>query len=485
METLKNSKCPEVFQYFNELNQIPRCSGDEKAVSDWLVAFAEKLGLSAHQDEAMNVVIKKPGTAGYEASEPVILQGHMDMVCVKDEGSDHDFKKDPITLLVSGDKITADGTTLGADNGVAVSYGLALLASKDIPHPPMELLVTTSEETGMDGAFAVDPKTLDGRRLINIDAEEEGKLLVSCAGGVGTLLRLPVTREKAPEGAKPYKLVIDGLLGGHSGMEIHKQRGNANALLGRILRDLTKEGAVHVSAIHGGTKHNAIPAKAWADLVIPENDLKAVQDKIETWDRIFRDELAGADEGVKVQLQKGDQAPEQIFSEDTLAGAIRILRLTPTGVLAMSMAIPGLVQTSNNLGVVVTSEEEITFESAIRSSVRSNKKAIDDQMAILAEVCGAAIEYASDYPEWEYDPDSKLREIFVTTHEELYGNKPEIEAIHAGLECGLFSEKFDGQIDLISLGPNLYDVHTPKESMSISSVEKTYEYLKKVLANLK
>lgn len=485
METLKNSKCPEVFQYFNDLNQIPRCSGDEKAVSDWLVAFAEKLGLSAHQDEAMNVVIKKPGTAGYEASAPVILQGHMDMVCVSEEGSTHDFSKDPIRLLVSGDKITADGTTLGADNGIAVSYGLALLASSDVPHPPLELLVTTSEETGMDGAFAVDPGTLDGRRLINIDAEEEGKLLVSCAGGVGTLLRLPVTREAAPEGAIPFKLVIDGLQGGHSGMEIHKQRGNANVLLGRILSDLAKEGSVKVNAINGGSKHNAIPSKAWADLVIPEAGLEAVREKIESWDQMFKGELAGADEGVKVALQEADQAMEQVFTEETLTGAIRILRLTPTGVLAMSMAIPGLVQTSNNLGVVITADDEITFESAIRSSVRSNKKAVADQMAIIAQVCGAAIEYVSDYPEWQYDPNSQLREIFVSSHEELYGSKPEIDAIHAGLECGLFSEKFDGQIDLISFGPNLYDVHTPKESMSISSVEKTYDYLKKVLANLK
>lgn len=485
METLKNSSCFEVFQYFHDLNQIPRCSGDEKAVSDWLMDFAKNLGLSAYQDETLNVIIKKPGTAGYESSAPVILQGHMDMVCVKEEGSDHDFTKDPIKLVVSGDKITADRTTLGADNGIAVSYGLALLASTDIPHPPLELLVTTSEETGMDGAFGVDASKLDGRRLINIDAEEEGKLLVSCSGGVGTILHRPITWEAAPQGAKAHTLLIDGLLGGHSGMEIHKQRGNANTLLGRILSDLSKEMDLKVSAINGGSKHNAIPNKAQATLLLTSGELRMVEEKVKAWDGVLKNELAGADEGVKVTLVNDANEAEKVFSSESLLDSIAILRLTPTGVIAMSMAIPGLVQTSNNLGVVITHDDEITFESAIRSSVRTNKEAVADQMSIIAKACGASLEFVSDYPEWEYNANSELREVFVKTYEEMYGEKPEIDAIHAGLETGLFSEKFNGDIDLIAVGPNLLDVHTPQESMSISSVEKTYEYLKKVLGNLK
>ena len=485
METLKNSKCPEVFQYFKELNQIPRCSGDEQAVSDWLVKFAEDLGLKAQQDEALNVVIKKPGTEGYENSEPVILQGHMDMVCVKEEGSDHDFSKDPIKFVVNGDKITGDRTTLGADNGIAVSFGLALLASKDIPHPPLELLVTTSEETGMDGAFAVDPAMLEGRRLINIDAEEEGKLLVSCSGGVGTILRLPITWDQAPEDLKVYELVLDGLLGGHSGMEIDKQRGNANTLMGRILSDLMKEVDFKVASIDGGLKHNAIPAKAQAKLLLKPDQVQMVEEKVKHWNEALKNELLNADEGVKLSLEAKDKAVEKVYSDESLKQAIAILRLTPTGVLAMSMAIPGLVQTSNNLGVVITHENEISFESAIRSSVRSHKEAVADQMAIIAETCGAEIEYVSDYPEWEYNPNSELREVFIKSYEELYGKEPEIDAIHAGLETGLFSEKFNGEIDLIAFGPNLLDVHTPQESMSIQSVENTYEYLKKVLENLK
>ena len=485
METLKNSKCPEVFQYFEELNKIPRCSGDEQAVSDWLVQFAEDLGLEAHQDEALNVVLKKPGTEGYEDSEPVILQGHMDMVCVKEEGSDHDFSKDPIKFIVNGDKITADQTTLGADNGIAVSFGLALFASKDIPHPPLELLITTSEETGMDGAFAVDPDMLEGRRLINIDAEEEGKLLVSCSGGVGTIMRLPITWEQAPEGAKAYDLVLDGLLGGHSGMEIDKQRGNANTLMGRILSDLQKEVEFKVASINGGSKHNAIPSKAQVSLILNSDQVAVLEDKVKHWNEVLKNELLNADEGVKLALEEKGETAEKVYSDKSLKQAIAILRLTPTGVLAMSMAISGLVQTSNNLGVVITHEDEISFESAIRSSVRSQKDAVADQMAIIAETCGAEIEYVSDYPEWEYNPNSELREVFIKSYEELYGKEPEIDAIHAGLETGLFSEKFNGEIDLIAFGPNLLDVHTPQESMSIQSVENTYEYLKKVLENLK
>lgn len=485
MEELRNSSCAEVFRYFHEMNQIPRCSGDEKAVSDWLVRFARERGLSVDQDAAWNVVIRKPGTPGYENAEPVILQGHMDMVCVKTDESDHDFSKDPIRMLVNGDRITADGTTLGGDNGIAVSYGLALLDASDIPHPPLELLVTTSEETGMDGAFALDPALLTGRRLINIDAEEEGKLLVSCAGGVGATLHLPIQWEAAPAANRSFTLTIDGLLGGHSGMEIHKQRASANVVLGRILRDLAQTMELHVAAINGGSKHNAIPNKAQASLCLNDADRALVSDKITAWSQVLVNEYRGADDGIRVSLSEAETSFDQCFSAETLAQAINILRLVPTGVLNVSLAIPGLVQTSNNLGVVITAADEITFESAIRSSVRSNKEAVADQMALIAGVCGATITCSSNYPEWQYNPESGLRDAFVTTWKEMTGEEPEITAIHAGLECGLFSEKYNGAIDLIAFGPNLYDVHSPMESMSISSVEATYEYLKKVLANLK
>lgn len=485
MEELKNSKCPEVFDYFRQMNQIPRGSGNEQAVSDWLVKFAKDHDLEVIQDEALNVIIKKGGTPGYEASAPVILQGHMDMVPEKEDGVAHDFLKDPIAFVVKGDNVYADGTTLGADNGIAVSYGLALLASNTIAHPPIELLVTTSEETGMDGAFALDPSHLNGRRLINIDSEEEGKLLVSCAGGIGATLKLPIEWTTAPQGSKAFELRIDGLFGGHSGMEINKQRGSANKIMGRILFDLEKTMELSVAHLEGGTKHNAIPRSASAILFLTDGADKLVEAALEKWTAILKNELQGVDDGIRLTLTPAESAGDRVFSNDVTHRMIQILTLIPAGVINMSMAIEGLVQTSSNLGVVRTEGDLVTFENTIRSSVRSHKVTVADEMGVIAEVTGAAVDFASEYPEWQYNPNSELREVFIKAYEELYGAKPEISAIHAGLECGLFSEKFDGKIDLISFGPNLYDVHTPQEHMSISSVERTWEYLKKVLGMLK
>lgn len=485
MEELKNTKCPEVFEYFRQMNQIPRGSGNEQAVSDWLVQFAKDHKLEVVQDKALNVIIRKPGTAGYENAAPVILQGHMDMVPEKEDGVEHDFLKDPIAFVIDGDFVYADGTTLGADNGIAVSYGLALLASDSIAHPPIELLVTTSEETGMDGAFALDASLLKGRRLINIDSEEEGKLLVSCAGGIGATLKLPIQWEAAGEGRKAFELAIDGLFGGHSGMEIDKQRGSANKIMGRILFDLEKSLDLKVASVQGGTKHNAIPRTASATLLLKAEDEKILAEKLTHWTDILRNELQGVDDGIKLTHTPVAVSGDKAFSRATTHQVIQILCLIPAGVLNMSMAIPGLVQTSSNLGVLRTEADMVTFENTIRSSVRSHKVEVANEMALLAEACGAQVDFASEYPEWQYNSNSDLRDVFIAAHEELYGTKPEISAIHAGLECGLFSEKFDGKIDLISFGPNLYDVHTPKEHMSISSVERTWEYLQKVLEKLK
>lgn len=485
MEELKNTKCPEVFEYFRQMNQIPRGSGNEQAVSDWLVKFAKDHKLEVVQDKALNVIIKKAGTPGYENSAPVILQGHMDMVPEKDDEVEHDFMKDPIAFVIDGDFVYADGTTLGADNGIAVSYGLAILASDTIAHPPIELLITTSEETGMDGAFALDPSLLAGRRLINIDSEEEGKLLVSCAGGIGATLKLPIDWQTAPEGYKAVELKIDGLSGGHSGMEIDKERGSANKIIGRILFDLEKAMDLTVFAVQGGSKHNAIPRSASASLLVTADEETILQAKLTEWTGILVNELQGIDDGIKLTYSTSDAKVTKVFSKDTTHRLIQILSLIPTGVINMSKAIAGLVQTSNNLGVLRTEENMITFENTIRSSVRSFKVNVANEMSLIAEVTGAQVEFASEYPEWQYNPNSALRDVFITAYEEINGTKPEISAIHAGLECGLFSEKFDGKIDLISFGPNLYDVHTPQEHMSISSVERTWEYLKKVLGMLK
>ncbi|HSN58784.1 MAG TPA: beta-Ala-His dipeptidase, partial [Clostridiaceae bacterium] len=407
------------------------------------------------------------------------------MVCEKNIGTKHDFGKDPIAFIVEGDILRADGTTLGADNGIAVAFGLAVLASTDIPHPPLELLVTTGEETGMGGAQALDPKNLDGRTLINIDSEEEGKLLVSCSGGVRERIKLPIAWETADKSLINCAVTIRGLLGGHSGMEINKERGNSNKMMGRFLMDLRAVVDFKMNSITGGSKNNAIPRDADAIILFREEDKAAVVEKVSQWNEIFKNELNGIDPDINLSAEILDKKAERVFSDDTAKRALQVLVMIPNGVKNMSMAIPGLVQSSTNIGVVTTNEENVEFDSAVRSSVKTLKKAICDETIVLSEMVGASIEFESDYPEWQYNKDSKIRTLFQKVYNDMFGKMPEISAIHAGLECGLFSDKFNGDIDLISFGRNLYDVHTPKEHLSISSVERMWDYLKAVLKEIK
>ena len=485
LEKLKDLKSYEAFKYFKEMNQIPRGSGNEKAISDWLVNFAKELKLEVIQDKALNVIIKKPGTKGYEKAPIIILQGHMDMVCEKNIGTVHDFEKDPIEFIVEGDFLKANGTTLGADDGIAVAFGLTVLASKDIPHPPIELLVTTEEETGMGGAQAIDPKNLDGRMLINIDSEEEGKLLVSCAGGVREKIKLPITWEEADKSFINSAVTLRGLNGGHSGMEIDKGRGNANKIMGRFLMDLRSVIDFKINHLSGGAKNNAIPREADAILIFRENDKALVLEKVTQWNSIIKDELIGVDPDVELAIEILDTKVIKAFSDDTTTKALQILFLIPNGVQNMSMAIKGLVQSSTNIGVLTTTEDDVVFDSAVRSSVKTLKKAICDETIVLAEMVGATIEFQSDYPEWQYNPDSEIRKVLESVYNDTFGKKPEIAAIHAGLECGLISEKFDGNIDQISFGPNVYDVHTPKEHLSISSTDRMWSYLVAILKEIK
>lgn len=484
LEKLKHLESFEAFKYFKEMNKIPRGSGNEKAVSDWLVEFAKKNSLEVIQDEALNVIIKKPGTEGYENSSPVVIQGHMDMVCEKNNDTKHDFEKDPIKFIVEGDFLRADGTTLGADNGIAVAFGLAILASSDIAHPPIELLVTTEEEIGMGGALALDPKNLQGRMLINLDSEEEGKLLVSCAGGVREIISLPITWEKCGESFISYAVKIRGLKGGHSGMEINKERGNSNKLMGRFLDDLKENVSFKVASLDGGAKMNAIPREFDAVLLVNGENEVELEQKVKKWNTILKNELSGVDPNVELQLEKIDKKYDKVLSYETTDKAIKLLVLIPSGVQTYSMDIEGLVVNSTNLGVVITKGDRILFESAVRSSVKTLKEEICRRGIALAEIIGAEIVFQSNYPEWQYNPNSKLRTVFEEEYEKLYGHKPEISAIHAGLECGLFGGKFGEEMDMISLGPNMYDVHTPDEHVSISSVERVWKYLLAVLENL-
>ena len=484
MENLKDLKSSKAINFFKEMNNIPRGSGNEKEVSNWLVDFAKQRNLEVIQDEALNVIIKKPATKGYESAPTVILQGHMDMVCEKNSETVHDFEKDPIAFNIEGDYIKADGTTLGADNGIAVAFALAILDSNDISHPALEVLITTEEETGMGGASSLNPDHLKGRILINIDSEEEGVILVSCAGGVRGILSVPVEKEELPSGYESLEIKIKGLKGGHSGMEIIKQRGNANKMMGRLLMDLNSIVDFKLASINGGAKMNAIPREADAVVLVREGDISKLNDKINQWKEIFTTELQGVDEEFTLDVKK-IQWNKQVFSDKTRCNILRAIFMIPNGVQTMSMAIPGLVESSTNLGVVTTKDDKIELESAIRSSVKSLKKAIADKMTVLAEILGCVIKFESDYPEWQYNPNSKIRKIFEDVYKKQFGKEVEVSAIHAGLECGLIGDKFNGQIDQISFGPNIYDVHTPDEHVSISSIDRMYQYLINILSEVK
>lgn len=485
LEKLKDLNSFEAFKYFKEINKIPRGSGNEKAISDWLSNFAKENNLKVIQDTSLNIIIKKPGTPGYENAPKVILQGHMDMVCEKNLDSKHDFLKDPIEFIVEGDILRANGTTLGADDGIAVAMSLAVLASSNISHPPIELLVTTGEEIGMVGAQALDPKDLDGRILINIDSEEEGKLLVSCAGGVREKIKLPIIWEEADESFIHCEIRLRDLKGGHSGMEINKERGNANKIMGRFLMDLKSVIDFKINSISGGAKNNAIPRNADAIILFRENDKETVLEKLSQWNSTLKNELNSIDPDVNLTIEILEDKVQKIFSDKTATKALQVLFLIPNGVKSMSMDIEGLVQSSTNIGVLTTSEDYIVFDSAVRSSVASLKKEICDETIVLAEMVGATIEFESEYPEWQYDQNSKIKTIFENVYNDLFGTKPEIAAIHAGLECGLFSQKFGGNIDQISFGPNMYDVHTSKEHLSIASTERMWNYLLAALKEIK
>jgi dipeptidase D len=484
IEVLKDLQPVDVFKYFEKLSQIPRGSGNEKEVSDYLVSFAKENNLEYVQDSALNVVIRKKASQGYENSPSVVLQGHMDMVCEKNTDVEHDFTKDPLKLRIIDDRVYATGTTLGADNGIAVAMGLAILASDEYQHPAIELLVTTSEETGMDGAMELDPKNITGRTLINIDSEEEGTILVSCAGGVTAKVTIPVKFESVDENLVPYSIKIRGLKGGHSGMEIDKGRGNSNKLMGRVLMTIFSETDIRLSSLNGGSKHNAIPREADAVILVRSEDSVLIEKKIQECEETFKNELRTPDPDIRVEFEALQTLPSQMLSKESTKNIINYLYLIIDGVTSMSMDIKGLVESSLNLGVVTTYKDGIEFISSIRSSVRSLKDELYNRLCVTAEINGGNVVSESNYPEWAYNPNSKIRTIFENVYEKMYGEKPHISAIHAGLECGLFAEKF-GEIDAISFGPNLYDVHTPNESMSISSVQRTWKYLLEILKNIK
>ena len=480
MRALENCEPKRVLYYFEELCKIPHGSGNTKQISDYLVSFAKEHGLEYVQDEMNNVVIYKPATEGYEDAPAVILQGHMDMVCEKRPDVDHDFTKDPLNISVKDGYVTANGTTLGGDDGIAVAYGLALLESKDLAHPALEVLITVDEEIGLLGAEGFDCSVLKGKRLINLDSEAEGSLWISCAGGLSGISTIPVQRVEA-EGQKAA-VKITGLMGGHSGAEIDKKRANANVLMGRFLYSLQQETAYEIISLAGGQKDNAITREADAELLVEAiNSVKACAEKLQ---KGFREEYAGTDEGITVEITDLGVASAKVLHPTSREKVLFFLMEVPFGIQKMSGSIDGLVETSTNIGIVKLGEDEFLGSSSVRSSVEAAGAALSDKICYLTEFLGGEYTVQGAYPAWEYRKDSPLRDQMVEVYEEMYGEKPNVVAIHAGLECGLFYKKIEG-LDCVSLGPNMKDIHTSEEVLDIASTERVWKYLVKVLESLK
>ncbi|MGG7201596.1 aminoacyl-histidine dipeptidase [Clostridium butyricum] len=485
MKKIENVKFDRIFYHFEQISKIPRGSGNEKAISDYLLDFGKSLGLECIQDAALNIIIKKPASIGYENAPAVIIQGHMDMVCEKNSDKEHDFEKDPINLVVKGDYIYADRTTLGADDGIAVAYAMTLLEDNTIEHPAIEVLLTTDEEAGMSGAMALQPHYINGKIVLNLDSEEEGKLLVSCAGGIRTKSILPIEWIDKKNDTIAYNLVIRGLKGGHSGMEIHLGRGNSNKLMGRLLKNIDKELDFNIVSLNGGSKNNAIPRESSSIITISQKDERKLLDIKRRVCEELKNEFNKKDPNLRVHLLEVEESVDRVFSDDSTKKAVNLLYMYPNGVNTVSSDIQGLTESSTNLGVVTTLENSIEYDSIARSSVSSLKDEIVTRSKCITEILGGKLVTESSYPEWPYKTDSKIREVCKDVYERMYEKTPEIVAIHAGVECGLFKEKLGNDVDMISFGPDIIDIHTPNEHISISSVERCYEYLLEVLKEIK
>lgn len=484
MSISDNLQPQKVFYYFEQISRIPHGSRNTKAVSDYLVDFARRRELEVYQDESNNVVIIQEATAGYEHAEPVIIQGHMDMVCEKEEGCPIDFEKDALDLYVDGDFLKARGTTLGGDDGIAVAYALAILDSPELAHPRLEVVITVDEEIGMLGAEVIDLSMLKGHRMLNIDSDVEGQFLTSCAGGMSVRAELPVKRTSMS--GKKMTITIDGLLGGHSGAEIDKERANADLVMGRVLQTVSDVTPFGILSLAGGLKDNAIPRSCRAEIILPgqEEAYQEAAAKLSDLERQLKRELSASDPDVVITVSDGGEITAEITDYAATSKIIFLLRLMPNGIQNMSMQIPGLVETSLNLGIMELGESALHFVSSIRSSVSSRKADVCDKVCRLIEMLGGDAQIEGEYPAWEYRADSPLREEIARVYEAVCGKKPEFDAIHAGLECGILSDKI-ADLDCVSFGPANYDIHTPKERLSISSTKRYWDFLVEFLRRAK
>ena len=471
-----------VWKYFHEITQVPRPSKKEGKIIAYLEKFAKEHGIEYKKDHVGNIVMSKPATPGYEDRVKLILQSHVDMVCEKNAGTEHDFDNDPIRTIVDGEWLHADGTTLGADNGIGCAAQLAILASDDIEHGPIEALFTIDEETGMTGAFELRPGFLTGKILINLDSEDEGELFIGCAGGKGIVATFTPEYQEAPQGLTWLRASVSGLKGGHSGGEIHCGLGNANKLLTRYLYALEKNVDWKLSEIAGGNLHNAIPREAHALIgVRPEDKAKAIE-LLKSLEEAVRNELKAVDPNVRFAIEEAS-APAQVIDDKTKAALVRALYACPHGVLGMSHEIEDLVETSNNLASIKQRDGVILVETSQRSSTTSLRDSAAEMVASVFELAGAKVELTDSYPGWKPNPDSAILKASADAYRKLFGKEAAVKAIHAGLECGLILDVYP-DLDMVSFGPTLRDVHSPAERIEIKTVDLWWRHLLQVLKEI-
>jgi dipeptidase D len=471
-----------VWKFFEEICLVPRPSKKEEQIRNYLLEFGRNHQLETRTDETGNVIIRKPAHPGQEHLRKVVLQSHMDMVCEKNSDSPHDFSKDAIQPYIDGEWVKARGTTLGADDGIGMAVQLAILASGDIPHGPLECLFTVDEETGLTGAFGMQPGFMEGTILINLDSEDEGEIFIGCAGGMDTVATFKLKEKKAPTGHKAYQVKVSGLKGGHSGDDIHKGLGNSIKILNRLLWNATHHQGIRIARIEGGNLRNAIPREASAMVMVPEKHEKEFVDYVRHYTSDVKNELSVTEPGLVIECQPAENAA-MVLSKKLQKKLLNALYSCPHGVIAMSFKMPGMVETSTNLASVKSDEQKLVVATSQRSDTATSKKDIAHMVESVFCLAGAKIAHSDGYPGWTPNPDSEVLKISVNVYEELFKTKPVVRSIHAGLECGLFLEKYPG-MDMISIGPTLRGVHSPDERLEISTVQKFWDFLLGILARI-
>lgn len=483
MSEILKLKPESIWKYFHEITQIPRPSKKEERIIQYLLDFAKAHNLEADKDAVGNVIIRKPATKGMENKKTVILQSHTDMVCEKNNDTTHDFDSDPIKTRIEGEWVKATGTTLGGDDGIGIAASLAVLAADNLQHGPLECFFTADEETGMTGAFGLLPGFLKGEILVNLDSEDEGELFIGCAGGMDTTAEFTYQKEKVPAGYYASKITVSGLNGGHSGDEIDKGLGNSNKILNRFLASIAEKTDLRINEFNGGNLRNAIPREAWAIICVPNSDKETVRKELNIYAAEVQGELSVTEKNLKLDLDTV-QTPDYVIDKETQNKLINGLYACPHGVIAMSQAIKGLVETSTNLASIkYKGDDKIVVCTSQRSSIDSALKDVANMVASVFKLAGATYEHSDGYPGWTPNLDSDILKVTESAYERLFKTKPSVRAIHAGLECGLFLTKYP-KLDMVSFGPTIKGAHSPDERMNIQTVQKFWDLLVEVLKNI-